>query len=193
MIRLFYILFSLSMCIQSLKAQQKTDNYFNQLHIGFGYLPVVSMYSPTLEYSPTNMLRFTLGTNYGNGVFKTNFLYGKMIYPTNKLPNCDVYNVNLAYQYYVRLYKRLNVYGGIETGLHTIKFDINLPNYARIETEMAAGAEIGLEAKLTPHISLNAGYRIQRIFSIPRVDFTFADVGVIYYFNKSDKIKQWLQ
>ncbi len=194
MIRVFYIILSFSICIQNLNAQNKTDNYFNQLNIGIGYLPILTFSPTSIEYSPTNMFRVSLGANYGKGFFKGKMQYGKMISQNTMLPDCQVFNFNLAYEYYVPIFKFLDAYAGIETGLHNIKFDDpDVPFYSSNETEMVAGVEFGIAAKLSPKVSATCSYRIQRIFSTPRVDISFGDIGLIYYFNKSKKVQEWLQ
>lgn len=193
MIRLAVFVFFSGICFHQLNAQNSSDNYFSQLNISVGYLPMISSSSTDIGYTAKDMYRLSVGANYGKGFFKLNFQYGQMLSENTWPPDCNTYNTNFAYHYHISLFKFMDAYAGIETGLYTTQFKDSVASYREFETEMLAGAELGIEAKLTSKLSLTCAYRIQRVFSSPRVDMTFGDIGLTYYFNKSETVKKWLQ
>jgi hypothetical protein len=196
MIRVVTFLFVLLSTLLTAKAQQQNTPNLSQLHIGAGFLPVLSFSPDSLDYNPSEMMRFTVGFNYlTNGYFKYNFQYGSLASSNPQHPDCHLFDNSLSYLYYFRLPRNIAIYSGAQLGLNTVLFDgdeASLGDRKR-ETEVSSGLEIGVEIRVIPSLGLSGSYKLQRIFATPRNTLSMIDIGVIYYFKPNDKIKQWLE
>lgn len=179
--------------VTSLFAQQKKVESLSQIHLGIGWEPVLNFSPSSLDYVTNHMTRFTVGVNYLNGYIKFNTQYANMI-THGALPKCMMLNNSLAYQYHVYLPKSFSVYIGGQIGLNTIKFEYNdFSKYRIYETELSAGAEIGLQKILFDKIGINYSFKLLHIFATPRNDISTMDIGFIYLFKPNNKLKTWLE
>jgi hypothetical protein len=194
MIRNSLFLFVFLSLLLTVKAQQQTIPNLSQLHIGVGYLPVLNFSPDSLDYNPSEMARFTIGFNYmKNGYFKYNLQYASLTSSNPQHPNCELFDNSLAYLHYFRLLKGLSLYSGGQVGLNTVLYHQAIFDDRKRETEVSAGLELGIEMRVIPNLGLSGSYKLQRIFATPRNTLSMVDIGVIYYFNSSDKLKTWLE
>lgn len=176
------------------KAQEKRPANLSQIHLGIGYMPVLHFSPETFDYIPSQMLRLTIGSNYMSGYLKANLQYTHIV-SDNQRPDCNMFDNSLSYLYYVRLYKGLSIYAGAQIGLNTIQFedDSALVEDRKRETEVSSGLELGIEMRVIPKLGISGSYKLQRIFATPRNNLSMIDIGLVYYFNSSEKLKQWLE
>jgi hypothetical protein len=174
-------------------AQKQKLALLSQVHLGVGYVPVLSFKPSPFDYSTNEMARFTIGINYLSGYIKANIQYAEMM-PNGLLPGCVMLDNSIAYQYHLSLPKKFTVYGGVQVGLNTIKYEYNNFSIHRIyETELSGATEIGLQKIVWNSLGMHCGYKLMRIYATPRNTLGMVDIGLTYFFNPSQKIKTWLE
>lgn len=196
MIRFILFLLVLLSTLLEAKAQQQNLPNLSQLHIGAGFLPVLNFSPDSLDYNPSEMVRFTVGLNYlKNGYFKYNLQYSALTSSNPQHPNCRLFDNSLSYLHYFRLYKNISIYAGAQLGLNTVLYeehDLDLGDRKR-ETEVSTGLETGIEIRVIPKLGFSGSYKLQRIFATPRNTLSMIDIGIVYYFNSNETLKQWLE
>lgn len=182
------------LCSPVLFAQQQRVENLSQIHIGAGYMPIVRFTPTSLDYSINQMSRFTIGINYLQGYIKVNTLFTQMV-PNGNYPNCLMFDNSIAYQYHLPFTNSFTVFVGGQLGLNTIKYEyINFTATSQsIETETTAGVEVGLQYLLHQRFGLTASYKRMRIYATPRNNISLADIGIVYLFKPSQKLKTWLE
>jgi len=176
----------------NVKAQYKREPNLAQLNVSIGILPVLNFTPKLFDYIPTEMLRITFGVNYLKGYLKGNLQYTN-ITSTNR-PNCIMLDKSISYIYSAHLYKGFFINGGFQVGLNSIRIDDkNLPDFLGSETELSSGFEFGVEKRFKNKLGVSYSYKLQRIFATPRNTFSILDIGLVYYFNSSDRLKKWLE
>ncbi len=193
MIRIGTLLYLFLLISVSVKAQQERTPNLSQIHIGVGFLPVLQFSPNNFDYSPSQMTRLSLGTNYLSGNINANLQYAYMTSP-NQRPNCRMFDASLSYLYHITLPKNFFIYSGLQFGSNTIHFEgDDIPDDRDFETEVSGGIEFGIEKRFRDKIGISCSYKLQRIFATPRNNLSMMDIGISYYFNSNDKLRQWLE
>jgi hypothetical protein len=174
-------------------SQKKRDPNFSRLHIGIGYLPVLHFSPQSSDYKPSEFLRLTIGSNYEKGHFKLNLQYTNMV-SSYQQPNCLMLDNSLSYLYDIGISQQFYIFSGLQIGLNTIHFYGSKVDDGRsIETEVSGGLEAGIAMRVIPKLDISVSYKLQRIFATPRNTLSMIDIGVVYYFNSSERLKKWLE